>query len=107
MQIKRFRAQRRFVRVVFAAMALGVVAAIPWSDSNAQAGPAYSIDFHYISAGSKSLGNSCFKVSGTLGQPAPGFSFGSGYSISSGFWTAAPVAGQDQLFFDGFERCGP
>jgi hypothetical protein len=107
MEIKRSRSRRRVVRVVFAAMALSMVTAIPWSDSNAQAGPAYSIDYHYISAGANRLHNSCFVVSGTVGQPVPGSSFGSGYSISAGFWAAAPIAGQDQLFFDGFERCGP
>lgn len=106
MEIQRFRARRRVVRVVLATAALGAVAAIPWSDSNA-AGPAYSIDYHYMSTGGSRLHNSCFVVSGTLGQSAPGSSFGSGYSISAGFWAAAPISGQDQLFFNGFERCGP
>jgi hypothetical protein len=92
--------------VSFVALALAAAAAVPSSDSNAQATPAYSIDFHYISTGGSRLHNSCFVLNGTAGQTSPGFSSGSVYSLLAGFWSAAPTAAQqDQLFFDGFEGC--
>jgi len=103
MQAKRYRA--RAMRVAFAAAALVTIVAVPWSDSNAQAGPPYSIDFHYISSGGNRLHNSCFVLNGTAGQTAPGYSAGGFYSVLAGFWPAALTTGQDQLFFDGFEGC--
>src|SRR5436309_2051390 len=107
MQAKRFRTRRRLVRGMFAAAIFLSVAAVPWSDGNAQASPPYSIGWHFISSGGKRLNNSCFVLNGTAGQTAPGYSSGGGFSVLAGFWTAAPTVGQDQLFFDGFERCAP
>lgn len=104
MQAKRFRTQRRLVRSTVAAAALVAVAAIPWSDSNAS-GPAYSIDYHVITAGGARLHNSCFVLNGTAGQTSPGYSSGGVYTVLAGFWSAAPIVNQDQLFFDGFEGC--
>lgn len=104
MQNKPATARRRIARIAFSAAVLAAVAAIPSADSLAS-GPAYSIDFHYISAGQKTSRNSCFVLNGTAGQAAPGYSSGGIYSLLAGFWSAAPVAGQDQLFFDGFEGC--
>ena len=105
MEMKRFRALRRAMRCVLVTAVFGAVVAVPWSDTNAQAGPAYSVDFHVISSAAHRVHNSCFVLNGTAGQAAPGYSFGAGYSVLSGFWVAAPTTGQDQLFFDGFEGC--
>ena len=106
MQAKRDRSRKRALGAICAAAALAAVIAVP-SDSDAQAGPAYSVGFHFISSGGKRLHNSCFKLSGSAGQTSPGYSSGGGYSIVAGFMAAAPTSGQDQLFFDGFERCAP
>jgi hypothetical protein len=104
MQSKRFRTRRRLVRSALAAAALVVVAGIPWSDSNAQTGPAYSIDFHVIRAAGKRVRNSCVILNGAVGDTAPGYSSGGFYSILAGFWAATPTV-NDELFFDSFERC--
>jgi hypothetical protein len=105
MNLKRFRTRRRLLRGAVVAAALMAIAGIPWSDSNAQSGPAYSVDFHVINAGGTRLHNSCFVLNGTTGQATPGYSSGGFYSVLAGFWSAAPVVNQDQLFFDGFEGC--
>jgi hypothetical protein len=80
-----------------------------WSDIRAGVAVAYSIDFHTISPGGSTLRNSCFVLSGTVGQVAPGYSNTTSgaptYSVYAGFWSAAPVAGMDEIFFTGFEDC--
>jgi len=101
----RSRTQRRLVRSTMAAAALAAIAAIPWSDSNAQSGPGYSIDYHVISSGGTRLNNSCFVLNATAGQTSPGYSSGGVYAVLAGFWPAAPIVNGDQLFFDGFEGC--
>ena len=105
MKSKRFRTRRWLARSVVTAAALISVAGIPWSDSVAQSGPAYRVDFHVIHAGGRRLHNSCFVLNGAAGQAGPGYSSGGFYSVLAGFWSAAPVVQQDQLFFDGFEGC--
>ncbi|HSC09928.1 MAG TPA: hypothetical protein VLC97_03060 [Rhodanobacteraceae bacterium] len=92
-------------------VALGMtsVIAIRSSDSRADVVPTYSIDFHAISAGGATVRNSCFGLSGTVGQAAPGYSSTTPgpptYSVYAGFWSAAPGAGLDEIFFTGFEEC--
>ena len=106
MQAKRFRTRRPLVRSLVAAIVLAAVATIPWSATNAQGGPTYSIGYHVISTGGTKLRNACFVLNGTAGQTSPGYSSGGVYALLSGFWSAAPTAvQQDQLFFDGFEGC--
>ena len=87
-----------------AVIALTGVCAIPWSDSRAQVTPP-AINFHVISAGGKSLRNSCFRLSGTAGQAVAGYSSGPTDSLVAGFWSAAPTTGLDDIFFNGFEDC--
>jgi len=103
MQTTFYRRRQMLRRALIGAM-LAAVAGMPWSDSNAQTGPAYSIDFHLISSSGKRARNSCFILNGTAGQASPGYSSGGFYSILAGFWAVAPTV-RDQLFFDGFERC--
>ena len=80
-----------------------------WSDSRADAIVSYSIDFHTISPGASIMRNSCFVLSGTVGQVASGYSVTTSgaptYSVYAGFWSAAPLAGLDEIFFSGFEGC--
>jgi hypothetical protein len=51
--------------------------------------------------------NSCYRLSGTTAQATvtPGIAMGSTYTLFTGFWSAAPIANRDQIFFDGFEDC--
>jgi hypothetical protein len=87
------------------AATLVCVSAVPWSDTRAQSASP-SIDFHVIDAGhSKTLRSSCFHLSGSIGQPAPGYSSATGFSVNAGFQAAAPTKNRDEIFFNGFEEC--
>ena len=88
------------------AAALVCVSAVPWSDTRAQSASAPSIDIYLIGAGhSKTLRTSCFRLSGSIGQPVPGYSSANGISVNSGFQAAVPTKNRDELFFNGFEEC--
>ncbi len=94
----------RKILLVLAAIVASAVAFAPWTDSRADlASP--SIDFHRISAGGARLRNSCYRLKGTVGQAAPGYSSSALYSLVAGFWSAAPITGRDEIFFNGFEGC--
>lgn len=81
------------------------VSAVPWSDTQAQSSPP-AVDFHIIdSGGGKLLRNSCFHLSGSIGQPVPGYSSSASYSVTEGFQAAAPTKNRDEIFFNGFEEC--
>ena len=67
--------------------------------------PTYSIDFFAISAGGNTLRGNCYRLSGTVGQPAPGYSSGSIESLIAGYWQPAPTAATDEIFFNGFQGC--
>lgn len=103
-QSLRARSRVRIATPVLAAIALVGVCALPGSDSRAQA-TTPAVGFHIISAGGHSLTNSCFHLSGTAGQVAPGYSSGLTESLVAGFWSAAPTTALDELFFNGFEDC--
>jgi hypothetical protein len=103
-QSLRARLRVRIATPVLAAIALVGVCALPGSDSSAQA-TTPSIGFHIISAGGHALKNSCFHVSGTAGQAAPGYSSGGSESLLAGFWSASPTTSLDEIFFNGFEDC--
>jgi hypothetical protein len=75
------------------------------SDTPAQPKSQFSIDWHVISPGATRSRSACFVLAGSSGQAAPGYSSGGIYALLSGFWTAAPITGYDQMFFDGFEGC--
>jgi hypothetical protein len=85
-------------------LALMLTVALEGSDARAVP-PFYSIDFHIISAGGRSLHGSCFRLSGTVGQAAPGYSSGSIYALIAGYWQPVPAATSDEIFFNGFEGC--
>ena len=101
---KRARPRVKFATLLCAASATAGVLVMPWSDSLA-GGPAYSVDWNYISAGTKPVRNSCYLLSGTAGQTAPGYSSSSTYAVLAGFWAAAPTSGLDEIFFNGFQGC--
>ena len=102
--LSRARARVRIAMPALAVIALAAVCVLPWSDSRAQA-TLPAIGFHVIGAGGHALQNSCFHLSGTAGQVAPGYSSGVTESVVAGFWSAAPTTGLDELFFNGFEDC--
>ena len=103
-QSLRARLRARIATPALAAIALAGMCVLPGLDSRAQAGTP-AIGFHIISAGGHALKNSCFRLSPTVGQAAPGYSSGLTESLVAGFWSAAPTTGLDQLFFNGFEDC--
>jgi hypothetical protein len=90
---------------VLLALLLISVGAARRSDAQAGTTPTYSIDFHVISAGGTSLKSSCFRLSGTVGQPVPGYSSGNIYSLIAGYWQPAAATGSDEIFYNGFEGC--
>ena len=98
-----FRARSRVVLPALAISALVGLFVSPWASSGAQASPA--IGFHFIGAGGHDLKNTCFRLSGTVGQPAPGYSSSATESIVAGFWTLAPTTGLDEIFFNSYEEC--
>lgn len=70
------------------------------------AGPStYSIDIHRISTGGGSMRNACYRMSGSIGQPAPGYSSSATFSVNAGFWPAVAADQSDQLFFSSFQGC--
>jgi hypothetical protein len=89
------------------AIAMGT-AALPASSIGAQTGGGYTLNWHAIvSGGVVRSRNTCYRLSGTTAQVTvtPGITMGSTYTLFSGFWSAAPIANRDQIFFDGFEDC--
>ncbi|TCO42904.1 hypothetical protein EV148_101311 [Dokdonella fugitiva] len=96
----------RRARLLAPAIAFGacaVLLASPVSDSRAGT-PTYSIGFHRISSGAARLRGACYRVAGSVGEAAPGYSSGPTMEVISGFWTAAANP-PDQMFFSGFEGC--
>jgi hypothetical protein len=91
---------RFWLLVASAVIALGAFGSIL-----AAAAPTYSIDFYVISAGGNTLYGSCYRLSGTVAQAAPGYSSGSIDSLIAGYWQPAPTAAADEIFFNGFQGC--
>jgi len=89
----------------FALAALATALIVLPSSSGLAGASTYSIDIHRISAGGGSLRNACYRLSGSVGQPAPGYSSGTTYSVNAGLWPAVAVDRPDQLFFSGLESC--
>jgi len=109
MRLIRAHLRARIALPLLAAGAMLPVIAILSPDSRAGVAPSYTIDFHTIGAGGTARRNSCFGLSGTVGQSAPGYSSTiSGtatYALYAGFWPAAPQTALDEIFFTGFEEC--
>jgi hypothetical protein len=96
----------RLVRVFFYTLACSAAFfSAAASNSDAAPAPTYSIDFHVISAGGNLLKGSCFRLTGTVGQPAPGYSSSGIYSLIAGYWQPATAVGSDEIFYNGFEEC--
>lgn len=74
-------------------------------DGRAGTPSGYRIDVHRIGSGSGTLRNACYRLQGSVGQPAPGYSSGATLSVNAGFWPAVATDHPDQLFFSGFEGC--
>lgn len=90
----------------FAPVALAAALVVAPSSAGLAGTPStYSIDIHRISTGGGSLRNACYRLSGSVGQPAPGYSSAATYSVNAGFWPAVAVERPDQLFFSGLEGC--
>jgi len=102
--MKMFRSAARSRATWLGVLTFACAAALP-SSSLASPPPTYSIDFHVISAGGNALHGNCYRISGTVGQVAPGYSSGSLYALIAGYWQPAPPAAADEIFFNGFEGC--
>lgn len=98
----RRRARSRAAWPVLVVCAAFGLCATPGTDSGAQA--AASIGFHFIGSAGHNLKNACYRLSGTTGQAAPGYSSSSGYSVSAGYWSGMPNAA-DEIYFNSFEDC--
>ena len=99
--------ERGYMRGGFTLLFLGLAASLG-APSNAQtSGGTYSINFYAITSGGSALRGSCFVVSGSVAQVAPGYSSGGIYALYSGYQFPVPVAAAgDEIFFNGFEECG-
>jgi hypothetical protein len=60
-----------------------------------------------LSGSSARIGNSCSRLRAAIGQPAPGFSTGGGFTLNAGFASIVPARDGDTIFFDGTEECRP
>ena len=89
---------------VLPVLVLASTVALRWSDAHAGT-PTYSINFYVIGAGGHTLQGNCFRLSGTVGQAAPGYSSASIDSLIAGYWQPAPIVATDEIFFSGFEGC--
>lgn len=114
MQIKQLGASLRsrllWRATIAVALAAGTIV-LPSSSISAQTtGGGYGLNWHTIvSGGVVRSRNPCYRLSGSTAQATvtPGITTSSSYTLFSGFWSAAPIANQDQIFFDGFEDCKP
>jgi hypothetical protein len=88
--------------VLVVCAALGICAT-PGTDSGAQASG--TIGFRFIGSAGHDLTNTCYRLSGSAGQAAPGYSSSSRYSVNAGYWAGAPTTGLDEIFFNSFEDC--
>jgi hypothetical protein len=85
--------------------AIGTVALLAMAYAGAST--TFTLDSHVISTGSSVRASSaCFRLSSTVGEPAAGYSFSGAYSMIAGFRAKLPTLGDD-IFFDGFQDCGP
>lgn len=113
MQIRQLSVPLRMARLWRVASVFVIVAGsamLPASGISAQAGGPYDIKWHAIASGGVVHSrNPCYRLSGSIGQATvtPGITMGSTYTLFSGFWSAAPIANQDQIYFNGFEDCTP
>ncbi|HEU4663100.1 MAG TPA: hypothetical protein VFS55_03600 [Dokdonella sp.] len=97
------RGRARLLACGLALIALADLSISPVSDSRAGT-PNYSIDFRRISSGAARLHGACYRLAGSAGEAAPGYSSGPTMEVISGFWSAAGNP-PDQMFFSGFEGC--
>jgi len=111
MQIRHLCLPLRMARLWRVASVFAVVAGtavLPASGISAQAGGPFDVKWHAIASGGVVRArNSCYRLSGTAAQATvtPGITMSSTYTLFTGFWSAAPIANRDQMFFDGFEDC--
>jgi hypothetical protein len=97
-----------FLRAALAIAVVGGVSALPASSLGAPAAGGLGIGWHTVVAGGVLRSrNPCYRLSASIGKPtvSPEITMSANYTLFSGFWTAAPIADQDQIFFDSFEGC--
>jgi hypothetical protein len=99
------RPRRVFVRR--AAAVLAVIGACVCPTVVAVDPPITLISQLILNGSSVRIGNACSRLLATIGQPAPGFSSGGGFTLNAGFRSIVPAGDGDTIFFDGTEECRP
>ncbi|MBS0570275.1 MAG: hypothetical protein JSS28_06695 [Proteobacteria bacterium] len=105
--------ESRLWRAIGAILAAIGAAALFSSNGDALAAGSYALGWQtVVSGGTVRSRNPCYRLSGAIAQATvtPGVisnPSGAQYMLFSGFWSAAPTVGQDQIFFNGFEDCKP
>jgi len=87
---------------VFAAAIAGAVPAAVAADP-----PVVALTQAVVSGSSVTVDNSCSRLTATIGQPAPGFATGGGFTLLVGFQAGLPRGAGDTIFFSGLEDCAP
>lgn len=68
---------------------------------------AYSLDWNVVAGGgTQHAVGGPWRLAGTIAQPAPGLSSGGDFSLSAGYWVAAPAV-SDRIFQHDFENPSP
>jgi hypothetical protein len=74
---------------------------------SALASAAYSLDWHVIAGGgTQHAVKGPWRLAATIGQAAPGVSSGGTFTLSAGYWVAAPLD-SDLIFQHDFENPAP
>jgi hypothetical protein len=84
------------------ALHLRALGALVFAGVASTAAADYTIDWYAIHGGGGTSQAGAMRLDGTIGQPAPGYSDGANYQLTSGFWVAAPLV-SDVIFRNGFE----
>lgn len=105
MKLRTARGRSRSRASAFALIAVAAVLTVSPSSDGLAGSSTYSIAIHRISAGGGSLRNACYRLTGSIGEAAPGYSSATTYSVNAGFLPAVAVEKPDQLFFSGLEGC--
>jgi len=72
------------------------------------ADPPFIVVTQAIASGSSAtVGNSCSRLTATIGQPAPGFAAGGAFTLKVGFQAGLPPGAGDTISFAGLEEGAP
>ena len=100
-------AYRHRTSIVLGTVAIAAIMA-PVCPAAPAADPPITLISQTILSGSAGwIGNSCSRLTASIGQPVPGSSFGGGFTLTTGFRAVIPAGDGETIFFDGVEECSP